>query len=126
MKRIVLILVIAGLWVAGCASSEPETPGQAVQAIIELYEARDFDSLIRTRYAEISKARDEQQIQTLIDRFGTRYKEEAALNQAVATYRSVLRLTPELSENGTVAVFKLNDGFIKLSRMDNGNWGFHL
>jgi len=126
MTKLVWIIVITSLYFVGCTSSESETPVQAIQSIIQLYEARDFNSLIRTRYAEISKAENEQQIQILIDRFTTRFKDENKLNQAISTYKSVLQLTPELSENDTVAIFKLNNGFIKLSRMPNGKWGFHL
>ncbi len=126
MTKLVWIIAITALYFVGCTSSESETPVQAIQSIIQLYEARDFDTLIRTRYAEISKMENEEQIQTLIDRFTTRFKDENKLKQAISTYKSVLQLTPELSENDTVAIFKLNNGFIKLSRMPNGKWGFHL
>ena len=126
MTKLLLTISIAVLLIVGCNSSESETPVQAIQSIIKLYEARDFDSLIRARYAEIYKAKDEQQIQMLIDRFTTRYQDDSKLNKAISTYKSVLDLTPELSENDTVAIFKLDDGFIKLSQMSNGNWGFHL
>ncbi len=110
----------------GCTPSESETPVEAIQSIIKLYEARDFDSLIRTRYAEIYKAENEVQVQKLIDRFTTRFEDEAKLNEAISTYKSVLELTPELSKNNTVAIFRLDNGFIKLSKMKNGKWGFHL
>ncbi len=114
------------LSLVACKSSESETPVQAIQSIIDLYESRDFESLIRTRYAEISKAENEEQIQMLIDRFTTMFQDEDELNEAITTYKSVLQLTPELSENDTVAIFRLDKGFIKLSQMPNGKWGFHL
>ena len=126
MTKLVLTIAIAVLSIVGCKSSESETPVQGIQSIIQLYEARDFDSLIRTRYAEIYKAENEEQIQKLIDRFTTRFQDEDKLNEAITTYKSVLQLTPELSENDTVAIFRLDNGFIKLSQMPNGNWGFHL
>ena len=126
MTKLVLTIAIAVLSIVGCKSSESETPVQGIQSIIQLYEARDFDSLIRTRYAEIYKAENEEQIQILIDRFTTRFQDENKLNEAISTYKSVLQLTPELSENDTVAIFRLDNGFIKLSQMPNGNWGFHL
>jgi len=126
VTKLLLITVIALLCIAGCTSVESETPVQAIESIIKLYEARDFDSLIRTRYAEIWKAENEEQIQMLIDRFTTRFQDENKLNEAISTYKSVLQLTPELSENDTVAIFSLNDSFIKLSQMPNGKWGFHL
>ena len=126
MTKLVLTIAIAVLSIVGCKSSESETPVQGIQSIIQLYEARDFDSLLRTRYAEIYKAENQEQIQILIDRFTTRFQDENKLNEAISTYKSVLQLTPELSENDTVAIFRLDNGFIKLSQMPNGNWGFHL
>ena len=126
MTKLIWAITLAALSLVGCTSSESETPVQAIQSIIDLYEARDFDSLIRTRYAEIWKAKNEEQIQMLIDRFTTRFQDETKLNEAISTYKSVLELTPELSENDTVAIFRLDDGFIKLSQMQNGKWGFHL
>jgi hypothetical protein len=126
MTKFLWVFAITTLYLAGCTSNESETPNQAIQSIIQLYEARDFDSLIRTRYAEIWKAENEEQIQMLIDRFTTRFQVENKLNEAISTYKSVLQLTPELSENDTVAIFRLDNGFIKLSQMPNGKWGFHL
>ncbi len=126
MTRIAFIIGIMVIGLYGCESAEPETPAQALGALIQLYEARDFDALVRTRYAEISKAENEQQIQSLIDRFATRYQTEDRLNEAIAIYESALQVTPELTEGGTIARFTVDDGFIKLSRMPNGNWGFHL
>ena len=106
--------------------SAQETPVQAIGSIIALYKARDFDTLFRTRYAEIDKAETEEQIQSLIDRFASRFEGDEALNEAIATYTSVLNLTPDLTEEGTVATFQLDGGFIKLSKMPTGTWGFHL
>jgi hypothetical protein len=126
VTRFLGTLFIAALCIAGCTSNKSETPVEAIQSIIQLYEARDFDSLIRTRYAEIYKAENEEQIQMLIDRFTTSFREENKLNEAITTYKSVLNLTPEISENDTVAIFRLDNSFIKLSQMQNGKWGFHL
>ena len=126
MTRLLFVTAIILLSIVGCTPSESETPVEAIQSIIKLYEARDFDSLIRTRYAEIYKAENEVQVQKLIDRFTTRFEDEAKLNEAISTYKSVLELTPELSKNNTVAIFRLDNGFIKLSKMKNGKWGFHL
>jgi len=126
MTKFLWTMALVTICLFGCTSSEPETPVEAVESIIELYEARDFDSLIRTRYAEIYKAENEEQIQMLIHRFTYRFQDKTKLNEAISTYKSVLELTPELSENDTVAIFRLDNSFIKLSQMQNGNWGFHL
>jgi len=126
VTKILFINIIVLLSIVGCTPSEPETPVQAIQSIIKLYEAGDFDSLIRTRYAEIYKAENDEQIQMLIDQFKTRFRDENKLNEAISTYKSVLQLTPEISENDSMAIFNLDDKFIKLTRMTNGKWGFHL
>lgn len=134
MTKIASSIVIAALSIVACTSgdsdttvqAEPETPVQAIRSIIQLYEGGDFDALIRTRYAEIWKAESEEQIQTLVDRFTTRFADEDLLAQAISTYQSVMEITPVLSENDTVAMFNMDHSFVKLSRMPDGNWGFHL
>ena len=126
MSKYAVTVIIVALGLLGCSSAEQETPTQAIQEIIKLYEIRDFDALIRTRYAEISKTTNEQQVESLITRFTTRFGDEATLNQAIETYEAALQLTPEISEAGDVATFQLDQGFIKLSRMPDGKWGFHI
>ncbi len=126
MRRLSLPIAALLLFVAACGSPAPETPGQGVQAIIELYEARDFDALVRTRYAEISKAETDEQVETLIERFRTRFADEAVLQQGISVYESLSSKTPELTEDGTVATYSVEGGFVKLSKMPDGRWGFHL
>ncbi len=117
---------LLGLLLSGCGSPSSESPEQGLQAIIELYEARDFDALIRTRYAEIGKANGEPQVLNLIARFEAAFAGEQDLARAVATFETALQSAPELQENGSVAVFQLEGEFCKLSRMTDGRWGFHL
>ena len=107
-------------------AAKAETPKQAISSIIKLYETEDFETLIKTRYAEISKAKDEGQVQSLIDKFKNAYSDKNKLKLAVSIYKSTLDLEPEMSDNGNVAKFMMKNNFIKLSRMDNGKWGFHL
>ncbi len=126
MTKNAVTIIIVALGLLGCSSAEQETPTQAIQEIIKLYEIRNFDALIRTRYAEISKTTNEQQVASLITRFTTRFGDEATLSQAIETYKAALQITPEISEAGQVATFQLDQGFIKLSRMSDGKWGFHL
>ncbi len=65
--------IVVALGLLGCTSAEPETPTQAIQEIIKLYESQDFESLIRTRYAEISKATNAQQVESLITRLPSKH-----------------------------------------------------
>ncbi|MGK7876592.1 MAG: hypothetical protein AB4426_25850 [Xenococcaceae cyanobacterium] len=105
---------------------QSESPQQGLQAIIALYSNSDFDSLVRTRYAEISKAESENEVKALIERFRTRYQDSGKLSQVIAIYEEALTIEPEVSPDGNVATFNLKNGFIKLSKMENGLWGFHL
>lgn len=125
MRRFLHIGLLA-LLAVGCGSPAQETPEQGLQAIIALYEARDFDALIRTRYAELDKARDEAQVKSLITRFETTFADSAALERAVATYEAALATEPDFDQQGATAVFGLEEGVVRLSRMADGRWGFRL
>jgi uncharacterized lipoprotein YmbA len=120
------LFTFALLLLIGCSAGESETPQQAVQAIIDLHESRDFDTLVRSRYAEIGKAENDEQVQVLIDRFKARYEDESVLREAIAFYESALTSKLTLSADGAIATFELPGGAFKLSRMADGNWGFHL
>ena len=65
-------------------------------------------------------------VEQLIDRFASQFAEDEARDAAIAQYKGALDVQPEFTEGGTVATFHLDGGFIKLSRMPNGSWGFHL
>ncbi len=124
VKNVIMVGIVAtGL--VGCGSSASETPPQALQAIIRLYEARDFDALIRTRYAELFKAEDESQIQELVNRFADLFQDADNLNEAISTYQSALGVTPAITDD-SVAVYDLNGRSFRMSRMQDGRWGFHL
>jgi len=127
-KDMLTMVLLAVVFLSGCSgkSATSESPSEALQAIIHLYENQDFEALIRDRYAEIGKAENEQQIQRLIDRFKNRYADEDKRNQAIELYRSLLSKSPEISGDGDVATYKMDKGFVKLSRMPNGKWGFHM
>lgn len=127
MTRIMTMLAIgAACSIAGCASTGQETPEESIQAIVALFEIRDFDTLVRTRYAEIGKAEGEAQIQILIDRFAAQFQDDDALASAISTYNSALNVAPEFSASDSIATFSIASGIIRLSRMADGKWGFHL
>jgi hypothetical protein len=128
MGRSAIAPVLALVLLAACGSPEPgpETPTEAAGAIAELYRARDFDALVRTRYAEIAKAENDEQVRALVERFRSRFESDEALAQAVSTYESLQAVEPEMSDDGRVATFRVQQGFVKLSRMPDGRWGFHL
>ena len=134
VNHLPLLWALLALCFCGCGSKEetpenldrPETLQEAIQEIISLYESGDFDSLIRTRYAEIGKTEGEAQIEKLVERFSTRFADKKAIEEAVSTYRAALKAEPETSQDGKLTTFKLDQGIMKLSRMPSGKWGFHL
>ncbi len=126
MRTLWIAILLTGLALTGCSSQAVETPDRAIEAITGLYASRDFDTLIRTRYAEVSKAESEEQIEALVDRFRTRFDSDDALTQAISLYESLSSVSPELSDDGLIATYHLDGRFVKLSRMADGRWGFHL
>ncbi len=130
-----ILLLISFSLCLGCAErakevpkpvDSPETPAEAMAAIVKLYQDENFSALIRKRYAEIGKAKDESQVEALVARFTTRFEDDASKEKAIEIYRSALNIEPALSDDESVATYQLGDSFIKLSRMANGLWGFHL
>lgn len=106
--------------------SKQETPHEAISAIITLFESQQWESLIRNRYAELYKTESEEQVQSLIDRYDSMFSDDLKRQQAIDLYKSALNIDPVFSDENEVAQFNLESGFIKLSRMDSGLWGFHL
>lgn len=126
MKKLSILLVMLLIFL-GCRDGDTlESPEQAIKEIIKLYKAEDYVTLIRTRYAELPKADNEMQIKFLTDRFTKRFSDKEKLKQAIKTYKSALKAPKEWSNGGNNVTFKLEKGFIMLSVMPNGKWGFHL
>ena len=136
MSKAFLLVPILLIWVCACGSKEeetveptettPESIQDGLSAIIALYEARDFDALVRTRYAEIGKAAGEEQVGQLIAKLSERFSDEQTIQEVVGIYQLALESEPELSEGGDTAVFVLERGTMRFSRLPDGKWGFHL
>ncbi len=127
-KPVIQIIMLAIMIFGGCRSgpNDAESPGQALLAIIQLYQNQDFDTLICSRYAEIEKAENQEQVQALVDRFQRQYSNDENRSKAIAIYKALLDLQPEITDGGTTAIYRLDKGFVRLSRMPDGKWGFHL
>jgi hypothetical protein len=126
MRHLFLVLSLGTIFGLACGSSQPETPHEGLEVIMSLLEDRDFDTLVRTRYAEIDKAESEEQIVALVGRFESRFQNPESLDEILSNYRTALEKTPEFTAEDDVALFKLGDGVIRMSRMADGRWGFHL
>ena len=107
-------------------ASSPETPQEAIHEIVRIFQSGDFDSLVRTRFAGIEEAEDEAQIKELIGQFKEQFSDPELVKGAVSDFSEALKVEPAFSDGGKTAVFKTDFGELKLSKMGNGNWGFHL
>ena len=111
-----------------------ETPVQGMKAIIELYKTKNFDTLIRERYAEIHKAKSEDDISKLVTRFSERFSNEKKLKQVIQIYEMALQSkpviktneNPQITETDKIANFAIGEKSIKLYLLKSGKWGFHL
>lgn len=137
MLRLLTVLLLGSLGLVGCTAESPEAPVAEVAseespragllAIAELYRARDFDALVRTRYAELHKAETEEQVTMLIERLRKSCAEPAALENIITTLETAAEEgTPEFSDDGRTATYDVPGSTIRISRMENGRWGFHL
>lgn len=142
LKSFGLFAVLASLLFAGCrdesgdqpsspgevsnATSKAETPEEAIRVISEILRSGDFDTLVKTRYAEIGKAENEEQVEQLVRKFEEEFSDPQRVKETIADFMKAIEGSPTFSADGTMATFEADFGQLKLSRMDSGLWGFHL
>ena len=116
------------------ALADEESPQQAVQAILELYRARDYQTLLRERYTERHKAEAAGKTRELADKFARRLADEATYQKVISAYSECLEVEPVITDNpypqvtetDKVALFSLEGGPFKLYLQKTGKWGFHM
>ena len=114
--------------------AEGETPEEGLQIILELYQARNFETLVLERYAELYKANSENEIASVIAFFERRFSNEEKLNEVTSFFMVALEGSPEISndyesqisETGEIAIFIVGDVTFTLYKMKTGLWDFHL
>ena len=114
--------------------AEDESPTEGLQAIINLYKSKDFDTLLRERYAEIHKAKTDDEIEKLVKMFSAKFSNEKRLNKTISIYEKILLITPiiatnenpQITESDKIAQFPMEDSSYKLYLLKTGKWGFHL
>ena len=132
--KIIIVLLIAVLAPAPYALASEETPHQGVRAMIELYQARDFATLIRERYTERHKAEAAGKMPELMDKYARRLAAEETLQQVISRYSECLEVdpviadnpNPQVTETARIALFHLEAGTLKLYLQKTGKWGFHM
>ncbi len=140
MVKRLLANLTAVLMLVACDNSQQEerdtqeTPQEGLAAIIALYNARDFETLIHERYTELYKAENEGQVALVIARHAERLSDEYTLARAIDLLESIDpdsvvlsgAAIPLPSETGEMATFSMGDQEYRLYRQLDGKWGFHM
>ncbi len=137
MIRTTLVLAILGtLVLAGCrqdasASSDrsaapaaTKTPGpsQTAASMLALAEAGNWTAYIDDFYGETHKFRTDADRQQLIKRFENKWGD-----RVIELLRQVVTIKPQVSDDGSRAVFDFGPGQAFTHYLDQGgNWKFHL
>ena len=136
MRKAQIIIFTLLFFIAGSVFAE--TPKEAAKALKALYEAKDFEKLVKERYTELHKAKNDKDVQKIIDMISGQFSNEKNLKMILTIYDQLInteptieeKANPQKSESGKVAVFKVKFGDkelpFKLYEMKNGKWGFHL
>lgn len=135
MKKIILMLIV-GVFLA--VQAYTETPKEGLKAIIKLYKSQDFEKLVKERYSELHKAKNEKDVQKVIEMLKKRFSQEKKREQMISFLESALKSPPkeiknekpQKTESGNIAKFKIEMKGrtieYKLYKMKTGLWGFHL
>jgi len=135
MFRTTLVLAtLSTLALAGCrqdAAASPDrdpavtkTPGpsQTAASMLALAEAGNWSVYVNDFYGETHKFRTDADRQQLIDRFENKWGD-----QVVVLLRQVATIKPQVSADGSQAVFDFGAGQAFTLYLDQGgNWKFHL
>jgi len=100
---------------------EPVTAQETVGRLLELAEAGEWETYVDDYYGEIHKFKDQGDRTALVSRF-----REDWGGQVIEALRQVKEIDPQLSADGTEAVFELGDGGFTLYKDETGHWKFHL
>lgn len=132
-----VLLIFAGKSFAE-VEEEGESPKAALQAIIKLYESKDFEKLIKERYSEIHKADTAEKLKAFIEKFTKRFSSEKNLRIKISFLKEGLKVEPKIfkniapneNEDEEMAHFpiKIHDREVEyiLYKMKSGKWGFHF
>ena len=119
-------------------SVSAETAIEGLKEIKALYEAKNFEKLIKERYSEIHKAKDDAEVEKIIGFMKKRFGNEKNLNMVLKIYEGAEKVEPVImknpspneSEDENMAVFKIKfhgkELPFNLYQMKNGKWGFHF
>lgn len=129
-------LMVAFLFSLFAMSVQAETPQQASQAILKLLKANDFETLFRTRYTELHKAKTPEEEKKVIEVLSGYWKKDIKMIVSVfeqlsgAEFKISKHEHAQKTETGrkAEAPVKIGDkeGKYQLYEMKSGLWGFHM
>jgi hypothetical protein len=131
----VLFAAVVSLFVfAATGVLAEETPQEGLKAIDECYKTKNFDKLVKERYAELHKCKNANEVQQVIDMFKKRFSNDKILKQISEIHAKALQVKPEISTNkhpqesetDKMAKFKVDKITIRLYLLKTGKWGFHM
>ncbi len=130
MHKTLLTIFVTGALFLGATLAEKgargETPQQALLDLRQLYEARDWDRLVRERCADAPYATAAAELLALTARLEREYADETAHRHLLAKLALAASLKPKLADDGRVALFAVNGEVLSLTLMDTGQWGVRL
>ena len=129
-----LFVLLSLFFVCQASLAAEESPEEGLNEIISLYKSKNFDILIKERYTEIYKAKNDKEVESLIMLFSKKMENVKRYKQTIALLESIdltnieisKNPSPQLTETKKMAVFRLKNGTYKLYLQKNGKWGFHL
>lgn len=129
-----MVFVVSSLLVMPASYAAQETPQEALKIIMNLYKARDFNTLFRERYTELHKAKSEDEVKKIISRYAGKFAGDRLINKVVQIYSEALKSTPKIvknpypqvTETDKMAEFPITKNVLRVYLMKNGKWGFHL
>lgn len=125
LTSIVSIVLFIGATLVN-ADTAAETPEQGLNAIVELYKNQDWEGLVNERCVDAHHAATEEAKKELVAQLSSQFSEADTLSALVTSYEAALAAKPQIESEGTVAIFASDAGSVKLSKMENGVWGFRF
>ena len=120
----VSLVVVASVSLGfGCSRSQSQStsPTATLSAMLESAEDGDWEKYVDDYYGEQHKFKSPSDRDKLVSRFRDKWG-----SQVIAGLKEASQVEPELSEDGTKAIFQLSNGEFILYKNEQGNWTFHL
>lgn len=130
MHKTLLTFAVATALFVGAIFAETgntgESPKQGLRSVMEIYQSRDWNRLLRERCADAPYVTSGDTLRQLRQELNDRYGDEQALDAFVQKLQLALLAKPNLTSDGRVAIFSVNGETLSLAKMDTGQWGVRL